>query len=165
MTGWADGYRARLAWVYSPAPTSRALTTVEEYLQRTRPPERQGSRPFTAAAIAEHGREAVAALGDRPTVTIATKSDEIIAVVARTPPDAIPAETMTLSEYLPSRTAKLMIHGLDMHTAAALSSLSRCRPRRQPCRGSSQGGGPPGRSPPWSRPLRGRAELPEGFSV
>ena len=164
MTGWADGYRARLAWVYSPAPTSRALTTVEEYLQRTRPPERQGSRPFSAAAIAEHGREAVAALGDRPTVTIATKSDEIIAVVARTPPDAIPAETMTLSEYLPSRTAKLMIHGLDMHARGAelpipLPPSKTALPWFQPGRRTT------GKEPSWSRPLRGRAELPEGFSV
>ena len=59
---------------------NRAHTTVEEYLLHPRPPEQQGSNYFSDAAVAERGRDAVAALGEHPAVTIAAKSDKIIAL-------------------------------------------------------------------------------------
>lgn len=147
---------------------NRAHSTVEEYLLRPRPPERQGSDYFSDAAIAARGREAVAVLGDSPAVTIAAKSDEIIALVARTSPNATigsPAGTMTLGEYLPSRIAELTIHGLDIvHALGAvlpvpLPSLKESL-AMVAARAIARGNGAL-----VLLALSGRAELPDGFSV
>ncbi len=111
------------------AHANRAHTTIEDYLFRPRSPEPADGGYFSEAAVAERGREAVAALGESPAATVAARSDEVIALVEMTSPDATigsPAGTMTLSAYLPSRTAELTIHGLDIVHAleVALSAPS-----------------------------------------
>jgi uncharacterized protein (TIGR03083 family) len=102
---------------------NRAHTTIEEYLAHPRPPEPRGSRYFSDEAIAERGREAVAALGQDPKRAVDEASRRVTALVDGTPPEATvgsPARTMTLSDYLPSRTAELTIHGLDVVDALGL---------------------------------------------
>jgi len=105
------------------AHANRAHTTIEDYLFRPRPPEPPDGNYFSDAAIAERGREAVTALGESPVATVAAKSDEVIALVETTSPEATigsPAGTMTLSAYLPSRIAELTVHGLDIVHALGL---------------------------------------------
>jgi hypothetical protein len=99
---------------------NRAHTTVEEYLLRPRPPEPPGSSYFSNEAVAERGRQAVAALGGDPLRAVVAASERAIALVEKTPANASvgsPAGTMTLGAYLPSRIAELTIHGLDVIAA------------------------------------------------
>lgn len=102
---------------------NRAHTLIEEYLLRPRPPEPADGPYFRPEAIAQRGREAVAALGDDPAATVAADAEAAIALIGRTDPDATvgsPIRTMSLRQYVPSRTAELTIHALDI--AAALGA-------------------------------------------
>ena len=103
--------------------TNRAHSTLEDYLRRPQPPAARDSDYFSEDSIAKRGREAVAALGDDPVRAVRECSNRISALVEGSPPEAIigsPAGTMTLDEYLPSRTAELTIHGLDIvHTTGS----------------------------------------------
>jgi hypothetical protein len=102
---------------------NRAHTTLEEYLLRPRPPEPAGSSYFSDEAVAERGREAVAALGTDPVRAVVAASERAIALVERTPANATvgsPAGTMVLGAYLPSRIAELTVHGLDIAGALGL---------------------------------------------
>lgn len=130
-------------------------------------PEPHGSPYFSADAIAERGRAAIAALGDQPVATLEATSSRVIALVESTPADAAigsPAGTMTLVAYLPSRVAELTIHGLDVGRAigveqsvpqsamrASLHFLSDRAATRQP--------------ESVLLALSGREHLPEGYSV
>jgi hypothetical protein len=96
---------------------NRAHTTIEEYLRQPQPPEPAGSRYFSPEAIAERGRQAVAALGDDPKAAVAVACQRAVRLIAGTSAHATigsPAGTMILGAYLPSRTAELTIHGLDI---------------------------------------------------
>jgi len=76
---------------------NRAHTTLEEYLLRPRPPEAPGSSYFSDEAVAERGREAVAALGADPVRAVVAASGRAIALVERTPANTTlgsPAGTM-----------------------------------------------------------------------
>lgn len=100
---------------------NRAHLTVEEYLHHPRPPEPADSPYFSDAAIEERARAAVALLGADPLATLAETADRVLRLVADTSADAplgTPFGPTTLGEYLPSRTAELVIHGCDL--AAAL---------------------------------------------
>jgi uncharacterized protein (TIGR03083 family) len=102
---------------------NRAHTLIEEYLLRPRPPEPPDSPYFHPDAIAARGREAVADLGDDPPAAVAAAAAAAIALIGRTDPDATvgsPIRAMPLREYVPSRTAELTIHALDV--AAALGA-------------------------------------------
>ncbi|MHB1585380.1 MAG: maleylpyruvate isomerase N-terminal domain-containing protein, partial [Acidimicrobiales bacterium] len=95
------------------AHANRAHTTVEEYLTEPRPPEPPGSDYFLPEAIAERGRQAVAALGDDPAAAVAADAARVVALVGATPLDATlgsPMGTMPLGQYLPSRVAELVVH-------------------------------------------------------
>jgi uncharacterized protein (TIGR03083 family) len=99
---------------------NRAHTTVEDYLLHPQAPEPRGSGYFSAEAIAQRGREAVVALGTDPVAAIASASERVLSLVRSTLADATvgsPMETTTLASYLPSRTAELTIHGLDLARA------------------------------------------------
>lgn len=107
------------------AHANRAHTTVEEYLTDPRPPEPAGSDYFLPEAIAERGRLAVAALGDDPAAAVAADAARVVTLVEATPLDATlgsPVGTMPLGEYLPSRVAELVVHGLDLAGAAGLDA-------------------------------------------
>jgi uncharacterized protein (TIGR03083 family) len=96
---------------------NRAHTLIEEYLLRPRPPEPPDGPYFRPEAIAARGREAVAELGDDPAAAVAAAGAAAIALIERTDPDATvgsPIRTMALRQYVPSRTAELTIHALDL---------------------------------------------------
>ena len=96
---------------------NRGHTTVADYLVRPQQPEPPGSTYFSDAAIAARGREAVRALGADPASAVAAASTAVVELIEQSPPDAkigSPAGTMTLAQFLPSRTAELTIHALDI---------------------------------------------------
>jgi len=102
---------------------NRASVVIVDYLERPQPLESPDSTYFSDAAIAERGRKAVAALGDNPRASVAAACAAAIAVIESKPADATvgsPIGTMTLKDYLPSRTAELTIHGLDIARALNL---------------------------------------------
>lgn len=104
------------------AHANRGHTTLEEYLLRPQRPQPPGSPYFSDEAIAARGREAVRALGDDPAGAVAGTSTAVIALIEQSPPDAkigSPAGTMTLAQFLPSRTAELTIHALDIARAVS----------------------------------------------
>ena len=103
--------------------TNRANVIIVDYLERPQPPEPPDSTYFTDAAIAQRGRDAVAALGSEPHATVSAASARAIALIEKMPPGAAvgsPMGTMKLIDYLPSRTAELTIHGLDLARALDL---------------------------------------------
>jgi Mycothiol maleylpyruvate isomerase N-terminal domain len=106
---------------------NRAHTTLEDYLSGPHDPEPPGSLYFSAEAIADRGRRAVAALGTDPPGAVAAASSHVIALVDATPADAqvaSPVRTMSLAAYLPSRTAELTIHALDVLFAVGAASTA-----------------------------------------
>lgn len=150
---------------------NRSHTLVEEYLLRPQPPEQPGSPYFSEAAIAARGREAAAALGEDPAAAVRAASDAVIALVARTDPDAVigsPMGHMPLRRYLPSRIAELTIHGLDIARAVD-SALAPPPAALQQSLAftaviAAQRGGPEAGVTALLA-LSGRAGLPPGFSV
>lgn len=70
--------------------------------------------------IAKRGREATAALGDDPVGAVRSASERALAVIASAPDGAVvgtPFGERSLDSYLPSRTAELVLHGLDLDTS------------------------------------------------
>ena len=147
---------------------SRAYTTVEQYLLHPVPAEPKESMYFSADSIAQRGREAVEALGSDPKRVIAEGARRVIGLIELTPGDATlgsPVRTMTLGEYLPSRTAELTIHGLDLVRAigaelappaealeVSLAFVARLSARQ-------------GSGETVLLALSGRVPLPSGFSI
>jgi hypothetical protein len=122
-SAWQQAGLGDWAVVELVAHGNRAHTTLEEYLLRPRPPEPAGSSYFSKEAVAERGREAVAALGTDPVRAVVAASERAIAIVERTPANATvgsPTGAMALGAYLPSRIAELTVHGLDIVTALRL---------------------------------------------
>jgi uncharacterized protein (TIGR03086 family) len=102
------------------AHTNRAQTTVVEYINNPQQPEPPGSDYFNSDAIAARGREAVAALGVDPLGAVKAASITAIELVERSSPTTTvgsPMGTMSIARYLPSRTAELVIHSLDVARA------------------------------------------------
>ena len=103
------------------AHTNRAHTLVESYLVHPQPAA--GPEYFAESAIAQRARDAVDALGDAPVATVRRDAERALAVIAASPADAVigsPMGSMALSAYLPSRSAELVIHGLDLARALTL---------------------------------------------
>jgi uncharacterized protein (TIGR03083 family) len=151
------------------AHANRAHTTVEEYLLDPKPPEPPGSGYFTEAAIAQRARDSLEALGDDPAAAVAKWSERAIRLVESAAADATigsPAGTMTLAGYLPSRTAELTIHCMDIVRTLGLTAPA---PPDEAVtesllftagRAMSQGNGGL-----LLLATSGRAHLPDGFSV
>ena len=111
--------------------TSRSLITVDTYLDRpavqvsvATPWDYYRAASELAAAspdaVVERGRQAGAALGDHPAQTIADLVERVLGRVAATDDPVIETIVggMRFSEYLPTRTFELVVHGYDI--AAAL---------------------------------------------
>jgi uncharacterized protein (TIGR03083 family) len=150
------------------AHANRAHTTLEEYLRNPQPPQRADSTYFSEEAIAARGREAVAALGDDPLASVASCSRRAIALVAEAPADATvgsPSGTMTLAHYLPTRTAELTVHALDVGRVIGVQLVA---PREALGESLSFLGrkiAPMAEASAVLLALSGRGELPEGFSA
>jgi len=114
--------------------------------------------------IAKRGRLAVTELGNNPLAAVRAASDRVLALVATAPDDAkvgTPFGEQTLDTYLKSRTAELLLHGVDLGTdvEAPPEALVECgtflvkRAVRS------------GHGLEVLRALSGRGTLPPGFSV
>lgn len=118
--------------------TSRALSTVEEYLvapvaggrvltdaveyfvDMLPETDDEDARVRRHAGIAERGRKAGEDLGEHPATVVRQLADRVLALVDVTPDNALlatPAGPMTFSGYLPTRTFELTVHGLDLSRA------------------------------------------------
>ena len=121
------------------AHAGRAILTVENYLMpepgpvdladpvdyfRTLTGGADPARRAAAdAAVAERGRQAAAALGDQPAVTVSGQVSRVCALVRGAPEGATartPAGVMPLTGYLPTRVFELAVHTLDLCRAVGL---------------------------------------------
>lgn len=114
---------------------SRSLITVDTYLDRVVDVEvlptaqaylAAGARAVAAdaAAVAERGRQAGLALGDRPAATVRSLVERVVPRVttAGDPLVHTIAGGMRLSSYLPTRTLELVVHSFDIAAAAGLAA-------------------------------------------
>jgi hypothetical protein len=110
--------------------TSRALITVETYLQQPAETE-EVSTPagylallgtVDSAAVAARGREAGRQLGPDPLATIDALIERVLPLVERDDNPLITTAMggMRLEAYLPTRTFELVVHGLDIAAAIAV---------------------------------------------
>lgn len=145
---------------------NRANTLVIEYMEH--PVESVPPDYFTDEAIAARGRAAVDALGDDPPTAVRASSERTLAAIEDASADAsvgTPMGTMPLPDYLPSRAAELVLHGLDLAIALDLDitpsddALLGCLAFLAD-RGVARGEGLR-----MAQALSGRADLPAGFSV
>ena len=160
---------------------SRALLTVESYLDpaqvATRPSIEDAAGYYRAAsaaladpaAVAERGRQAGAALGDRPAEALAAITERVLDLVDGSPGDALvstPVGTMTLVGYLPTRTFELVVHGLDLATAVGADLPAQLAAPVSACvRLAAALAADRGEAVDVLLALTGRRALPEGFSV
>lgn len=100
---------------------NRAHTLVIEYLEE--PMQSMPPGYLEPSAIAERGRQAVAALGDDPVGTVRASAQRTHRTIGAADEHAIvgtPFGTMPLCDYLPSRAAELVLHGVDLARAVSL---------------------------------------------
>ncbi|MDP2286971.1 MAG: maleylpyruvate isomerase family mycothiol-dependent enzyme [Actinomycetota bacterium] len=147
--------------------TNRAYTTIEDYLLHPQDPEPPGSSYFSDGAIAQRGRQAVLALGDDPAVSVAATAERVLGLIEASSPESAlgsPIGTMTLADYLPSRIAELVIHGMDLAQAISVE-----RPIPESCMRQTLAFVAQRAAKKDSqlvlRALIGRGQLPAGYSV
>ncbi len=163
--------------------TSRALLTVESYLDPSTTTERPtladaaayyaaagaAGALTDAAAIAERGRQAGLALGDDPAAEVAGIAERVLALVDRADDAALvttPFTTMTLIGYLPTRTFELVVHTLDIAAAAGVRTPGALgRPLASCLALAARLAVAQGHGPEVLLALTGRRPLPAGFSV
>ncbi|MGB7447819.1 MAG: maleylpyruvate isomerase N-terminal domain-containing protein [Ornithinimicrobium sp.] len=158
--------------------TSRALLTVESYLQQPAPPVQVTSPAEYVAlamasvgdpqAVAQRGRDAGAALGDDLVSSVRVVVERVTTLVAGTEPTAVaatPVGAMHLQDYLPTRTFELTVHTCDL--AVALGE-----PVQPPDPAAAESVGlvadlalRSGQAPALLLASTGRRALPSGFSV
>jgi hypothetical protein len=123
--GWSDEWRVLDLIGHG----NRANVLPVEYYER--PVPIAGSDYVLPENIAERGRQAVRELGHDPVAAVRAASDRALAVVASAPDDATvgtPFGQQMLATYLRSRTAELVLHGLDLETSISPPSeaLAEC---------------------------------------
>jgi hypothetical protein len=112
-TWWSDEWRVLDLIGHG----NRANALLVEYYER--PVPLAGPDYVLPENIAERGRQAVKDLGDNPVAAVRASSERALAMVAAAPADAkvgTPFGEQTLDAYLRSRTAELVLHGLDLGT-------------------------------------------------
>jgi uncharacterized protein (TIGR03083 family) len=100
---------------------NRAHVTLVDYVERPVDVATVPADYFSADAIDRRAREAVAELGADPAGVVAAWAERARRIAAAASEDTVvgtPGGPVTLAAYLPSRTAELVLHGLDL--AAAL---------------------------------------------
>jgi len=113
QTPWSDEWRVLDLIGHA----NRANVLPVEYYER--PVPRAGPDYLLPENIAERGRQAVSELGSDPAAAVRAASDRALATVEAAPDDATvgtPFGKQTLDSYLRSRTAELVLHGLDLGT-------------------------------------------------
>jgi hypothetical protein len=141
---------------------NRANILAVEYYERPVPVA--GPDYVLPANIAERGRRAVAELGDNPVAAVRAASERALRVIAAAPDDAIvgtPFGQSRLNSYLQSRTAELVLHGLDLGTAVEPPSEAVMECGTLLISRAVQSG----RGIAVVRALSGRGSLPGGFNV
>lgn len=159
--------------------TSRALLTVESYLDPARTTDRpavEDARGYLRAAaaaladpaaVAERGRQAGAALGNEPAVAISSIAERVLQLVDSSHDDTVvttPVGTMTLIGYLPTRTFELVVHGLDLVTATGAAAPAEL-PLAACLHLATELTIDTGHAPEVLLALTGRRPLADGFSV
>jgi hypothetical protein len=112
-TRWSDEWRVLDLIGHG----NRANVLPVEYYERPVPVA--GPEYVLPEKIAERGRQAVRELGDDPVAAVGASSERALAMVAVAPDDArvgTPFGELLLDTYLRSRTAELVLHGLDLGT-------------------------------------------------
>jgi uncharacterized protein (TIGR03083 family) len=160
--------------------TSRSLVTVLEYLDRPAAAEDVDSaatyylraaefaRGAGAAAVAERGRVAGAALGDDPAAAVRDLADRAVAKAAAADPDALVTTIvggMRVAPYLATRTFELVVHGFDIAAATGLEVAFPPEVVAEAAELAVRAAVALGRGPAVLRALTGRGALPDGFSV
>jgi uncharacterized protein (TIGR03083 family) len=114
--------------------TSRALSTVETYLERPAPaadvpsPEDYFTTMRTAYGdpeqVLQRGREAGARLGPDPRTAVRNLAGRLLSRLAEVEDGQLlttPAGGMRLESYLPTRTFELVVHSLDLAAAIGVA--------------------------------------------
>ena len=168
--------------------TSRALTTVEAYLDLAAEEDAAGvAAPIdvtspagyyeralaagTPEIIAQRGRDTAATLGAEPAVAVAALAARVLARVATldgSEPCDTPAGRIRIAEYLPSRTVELTVHTSDLLQSQGVPAAEQTVP--EPAAAAtlhvlSDLAAHKGLAAPLLRAATGRAPLPAGFSV
>ena len=120
---------------------SRALSTVKDYMgQEPEPTAKRLEGPvayFLAVrsadpdAIATRGKESGAALGKDPARAIRALAAEVTSLVESADPETIVTPlggTMSLFDYLPTRTFELAVHSLDLVRAVGIEAPASLAP-------------------------------------
>ena len=160
--------------------TSRSLTTVLGYLDQ--PAERTAiatseqyyawaraaAASLGAEAVAERGRQAGRELGADPAASVRRLAAEAVRRVRSTAGDPVITTLgggMRLSDYLPTRTFELAVHGLDLAAAAGVPAGLPPAVLRAAADLAARIAVVLGDGPLLLRALTGREPLPGGFSV
>jgi uncharacterized protein (TIGR03083 family) len=157
--------------------TTRAFLTVEAYLDRPA----AGVDVDSAAgyfrvtrdlagtpAVTERGRDAGAALGSEPAVTVAEIAARVVRIVDTQVGSALVttiAGGMRLSDYLPTRTFELAVHTADLAAALGADLDVPATAAAQALHLVADLAAADGRAGPLLLAATGRPGLPEGFSV
>ncbi|MCL5053135.1 MULTISPECIES: maleylpyruvate isomerase N-terminal domain-containing protein [Ferrimicrobium] len=166
--------------------TARALSTVETYLTRS-PGEPTISSPaeyFVAAlndrgdsevrrrqddAIAERGRSEGSSLGPNPIERLVPLATRILILVESADAQALvltPFGTITLANYLPTRTFELTVHSLDLARALKIEHpASLDQAIRSSCELAGQIAAQRCNSAELLRFFTGRKTTPEALSI
>lgn len=124
--------------------TARAVSTVEAYLGTgaSRAYELESAVAYYVfvnehtnhAEVADRGRQAGDALGERPAEEIRASIYRVRDALIAAQPDAVvatPAGRMRIAEYLPTRTCELVVHSLDLIHATGATARVPTRAVRQ----------------------------------
>jgi uncharacterized protein (TIGR03083 family) len=162
---------------------TRAVTTVTAYVDQPADREdaaspadyfatvarlsRAAQSTVVAEAVTQRGRDAGAALGDRPSDAVAEHVATALERL-RSQDDILvstPVGGMLLSSYLPTRTFELAVHSLDI--AAAIGVVLDLDPvvLADSLAIAAETAARSGRGVPVLLALTGRTPLPDGFSV
>ncbi len=157
--------------------TSRALLTVEQYLDAPSMTEdvesaetyyeRGAQSPAVQAAVLQRGIDAGEALGQNPASEVSAIVRRVLALPLGADDRVLstPVGGIRLSNYLPTRTFELVVHGLDIAHAAGLPS----QPPRVALRRAFDLAGSlalrSGSAAEILMALTGRRELSRGFSI
>lgn len=155
---------------------SRAMTTVVDYLARstTEHAVRSAADYYLLVAdqidphsIHARGVQAGAELGDDPLTSLTAIRDRAVSALSGVEDQLIPTAVggMLLSDYLPTRTFELAVHGLDLARATGQSESLPAEVTTEALTLAAALAVRRGQGEPVLLALTGRCSLPGGFTV